>query len=467
MLFTRTSIFIVLLLCCTSYYSYSQNKEVQIFTTSNDKQALFTQSTGTFAPEQWHGAEERRVIGIDAATQYQMIDGFGFALTGGSAQHLVRMSSAARHAVLQELFGVGKNDIGFSYLRVSIGASDLNDHVFTYDDMPDGQTDTALTHFDLKEDKQDVIPVLKEILAINPTIKILGSPWTAPAWMKTNNNVKGGSLKKEYYGVYARYFVKYIQSMKAQGITIDAVTLQNEPLNPKNTPSMVMQADEQRDFIKNDVGPLFRQKGIKTKIILYDHNCDVPEYAIAILNDKDAAQYVDGSGFHLYGGEIESMSAVHNTHPDKHLYFTEQMVIDLKEFDIVSPVSRLIIGATRNWSRNVLLWNLAADKNNEPHTDNGGCPFCQGAITIDGDSVGRNVAYYTVAHASKFIRPGSVRIASNSYDQLPNAAFKTPEGKIVLIVANTTADAQTFNVVLQGKTFTATLTGNAVATYVF
>jgi len=201
--------------------------------------------------------------------------------------------------------------------------------------------------------------------------------------------------------------------------------------------------------------------------VLYDHNCDVPEYAIAILSDPAAARYVDGSGFHLYGGEIESMTAVHNTHPNKNLYFTEQMVIDLKEFNIVSPVSALIIGATRNWSRNVLLWNLAADKNNEPHTSNGGCPFCEGGITIDGDSVGRNVAYYAVAHASKFVRPGSVRIASNSYDQLPNVAFKTPDGKIVLIVANTTADAQTFNVVLQGKTFTTTLTGNAVATYVF
>lgn len=459
--------FVIILLWFMHFASFGQQREVQIFTTSNDKQSLFAQSTGSFSTVQWHGAEERRVIGINAATQYQTMDGFGFALTGGSAQHLVHMSAAARHAILQELFGTGKSDISISYLRVSIGASDLNDHVFTYDDMPPGQTDTALTHFDLKEDKQDVIPVLKEILSINPTIKILGSPWTAPSWMKTNNDVKGGSLKKEYYDVYARYFVKYIQAMKAQGITIDAVTLQNEPLNPKNTPSMVVQAEEERDFIKNNIGPLFKAKGIKTKIILYDHNCDVPEYAIAILNDPAAAKYVAGSGFHLYGGEIEAMTAVHNTHPDKNLYFTEQMVIDLKEFDIVEPVSRLIIGATRNWSRNVLLWNLAADKNNEPHTNNGGCPFCEGGITIEGDSVGRNVAYYAVAHASKFVKPGAVRIASNSYDQLQDVAFKTPEGKIVLIVANTTADAQTFNVVLSGNTFTTTLAGNAVATYIF
>jgi len=467
MLLLRNVPLVLTLLFASHYYSFSQNGKVTIYTTTNDKQSLFTESSGIISPKKVDATQKIRVIGIDAATKYQSIDGFGFALTGGSAQHLVHMSGAARHATLQELFGTGKGDVGISYLRVSIGASDLNDHVFTYDDMPAGQTDTTLAHFDLKEDKQDVIPVLKEILAINPSIKILASPWTAPSWMKTNNDVKGGSLKKEYYGVYARYFVKYIQAMKAQGITIDAVTLQNEPLHPGNTPSMLVHAEEERDFIKGYVGPLFKAKNIKTKIILYDHNCDVPEYPITILDDPQAAKYVDGSGFHLYGGEIESMSAVHNTHPDKNLYFTEQMVIDLKQFDIVSPVTRLIIGAPRNWSRNVLLWNLAADKKYEPHTSNGGCPFCEGAITVEGDSVWRNVAYYAVAHASKFVTPGSVRIASNSYTQLPNVAFKTPAGKIVLIVANPAADAQRFNVDLKDKFYQATLAGNAVATYVF
>jgi glucosylceramidase len=467
MLLPRKAILILSLLLSLSHYSFSQNGQITIFTTTNDKQSLFTESNAVINPKKVDATEKIRTIGIDASTRYQSIDGFGFTLTGGSAQHLIHMSTEARRALLQELFGTGKNGVGISYLRVSIGASDMNDHVFTYDDMLNGQTDTTLSHFDLKEDKQDVIPVLKEILAINPNIKILGSPWTAPSWMKTNNDVKGGSLKKEYYGVYARYFVKYIQAMKAQGIAIDAVTLQNEPLHPGNTPSMVMYAEDQRYFIKNYVGPLFKAMGIKTKIILYDHNCDVPQYPITILDDPAAAKYVDGSGFHLYGGEIQALSAVHNTHPDKSLYFTEQMVIDLEKFDIVSPVTRLIIGAPRNWSRNVLLWNLAADKKYEPHTNNGGCPFCEGAITIDQDSVWRNVAYYTVAHASKFVRPGSVRIASNSYEQLPNVAFKTPEGKIVLIVANNTADAQTFNIDLKGKFYQATLSGNAVATYVF
>ena len=159
----------------------------------------------------------------------------------------------------------------------------------------------------------------------------------------------------------------------------------------------------------------------------------MPEYALSILADPAAAKYVDGSGFHLYGGKIEAMSQVHQAFPGKNLYFTEQMVIGS---NITNPVQRLIIGATRNWSRNVLLWNLAADPKNQPHTDNGGCTMCQGAITIDGNTVTRNAAYYTLAHASKLVRPGSVRIESSGPESLPNVAFSAPGGRKVLIVVN-------------------------------
>jgi glucosylceramidase len=228
-------------------------------------------------------------------------------------------------------------------------------------------------------DATTVVPVLKEILAINPSTKILGSPWSAPAWMKTNDDLKGGSLKPEYYGVYARYFVKYLEQMQAAGIRIDAITPQNEPLNPKNTPSMVMQARDEAQFISGSLGPALRAAGLKTKIIVYDHNCDRPDYPLTILADAAARQYVDGSGFHLYGGEITAMTKVHDAYPKKNLYFTEQMVVD-KPGDtmlrIAEPVARLIVGAPRNWSRNVLLWNLAADPNFGPHTNNGGCPVC-------------------------------------------------------------------------------------------
>jgi glucosylceramidase len=442
--------------------------EAEVWLTNPDKSALFErQKTGlAFAA----AANGNPTIDVDDKQKFQAIDGFGYALTGGSAQHLVRMEAGRRAAILKELFATGEGSIGVSYLRLTIGASDLNARVFTYDDMPAGQTDPQMSHFDLGPDRADVIPVMQEILKLNPRIKILASPWSAPPWMKTNNQSKGGSLKPEYYDAYARYFVKYVRGMKAEGIAIDAITIQNEPLNPKNTPSMVMQAPEQAVFIKKHLGPAFRAAGIKTRIVLYDHNCDVPEYATAILADPEAARYVDGSGFHLYGGKIEAMSQVHDAYPRKNLYFTEQMVVGPVEarpaINIAAPVRRLIIGATRNWSRNVLLWNLAADPKNNPHTDNGGCGMCQGAITIDGNVVSRNLAYYVVAHVSKFVRPGSVRIASTSLDSLPNVAFRTPQGKRVLLVVNAGQSPQTFNI-RHGQAMAATLNAGAVATYVW
>lgn len=406
---------------------------------------------------------------VDPEKKYQSIDGFGFALTGGSAMHIINLSPTARRKLLTELFGTGINDLGISYLRVSIGSSDLNDHVFSYDDLPAGQTDVRLAKFSLAEDKKAVIPVLKEILSINPKLKILGSPWSAPIWMKTNDNIQGGMLKEKYYPVYARYFVKYITGMKQQGITIDAITVQNEPFNNGNTPSMQLFAKEELNFIKNYLGPLFKSSGIKTKIILYDHNCDAPEYPISILTDPEARKYVDGSGFHLYAGPITAMTKVHDAFPDKNLYFTEYMIVNFGATfnNIANKVSRVIIGATRNWSRNVILWNLAADSNFEPHTGNGGCSMCQGAITIDGDKVTRNIACYAIAHFSKFVPPNSIRIESTFPDSLANVAFRTPAGKTALIVANTSHSPEKFNIRYEGNTIQPTLGSGSVATFLW
>jgi glucosylceramidase len=442
-------------------------KPVSVWLTTADRTSLLQEQAEhpRFEKPQ---AEQLPAIDVDEKQKFQSMDGFGFALTGGSAQLLMRMDAPQRADLLRELFGGA--GIGVSYLRVSIGSSDMNDHAFTYDDLPAGETDKDLAKFSLGPDSTSVIPVLKEILAINPSIRILGSPWSAPAWMKSNGNLKAGSLKPEYYQTYADYFVKYLRTMRDQGITIDAITIQNEPLNPHNTPSMVMQAEEEAAFIRKALGPAFRKNGIRTKIIVYDHNCDKPEYPLTILKDTDAAQYVDGSGFHLYEGEITALSKVHDAYPDKNLYFTEQMVVDGKDssvLDIASPVARLIVGAPRNWSRNVLLWNLAADPANGPHTDNGGCPVCEGAITLNGDAVARNVAYYTVAHASKFVRPGSVRIASSSSENLPNVAYRTPDGKLVLIVANPTRSAQKFAIRYRGKAAETSLPAGAVATCIW
>ena len=409
------------------------------------------------------------VIEINDGQRYQTMDGFGYCLTGGSAQLLHTMSAPARAKLLRELFGSGPSDIGVSYLRISIGASDLDATVFSYDDLPAGQTDPTLAHFSLAPDEQFLIPVLKEILAINPKIKLLGSPWSPPAWMKTNEATKGGSLKPEYYGAYAQYFVKYLQGMKAQGITLDAITVQNEPLHPGNNPSLLMTAEPQAAFIGRHLGPAFQKAGLKTKIICYDHNADKPEYPLTVLGDATASPFVDGAAFHLYAGPIEALSKVHDAFPQKNVYFTEQWTGSKTTFasNLDWHVQNLEIGAPRNWAKAVLEWNLAADPSQNPHTP-GGCDQCLGAVTLaPGDQVTRNVAYYTVAHASKFVPAGAVRLGSTSQGVLPNVAYRTPSGGHVLLVVNDQTSPQTFGLRYQGRTAAATLPAGAVATYVW
>ncbi|WP_158829257.1 glycoside hydrolase family 30 protein [Mucilaginibacter lacusdianchii] len=440
--------------------------DVAFWLTNADKSVLFKKQNASLVFTTPNA--QYATIEVDTTTAYQTIDGFGYTLTGGSATLINGLPADQKDALLQELFKSDSTHIGVSYLRISIGASDLSDATFTYDEVADGQTDASLNSFSINREKTDLIPILKKIISIAPNIKILGSPWTAPTWMKTNRSFKGGSLKPEYYAVYANYLVKYIQAMKAEGINIDAITPQNEPLNGDNNPSMVMQAGEQAVFIRDNLGPAFRSANVNTKIITYDHNADRPEYPIEVLNDAQARGFVDGSAFHLYGGDISALNIVHNRYPDKNIYFTEQWVGGPGNFsgDLQWHVENLIIGAPRNWSRNVLEWNLAADQNYRPYT-NGGCSTCLGALTISGYNVTRNVSYYIIAHASKFVRPGSVRIASNVPANLPNVAFKNPDGKKVLVVLNKSTSPETFNIKFNGKATTVTINNGAVATFIW
>lgn len=433
--------------------------------TKGDKSMLLQKQTTTMR----FGAAANSFVNIDvdSAQSFQTVDGFGYTLTGGSAYLLSRLNSAERTSLLQELFGNGDNGIGVSYLRLSIGASDLSEEVFSYNDLPAGQTDLNLDQFSLSRDTLYLIPVLKEILAINPNIKLMGSPWSAPVWMKTNGSTIGGSLKPEYYAAYAQYFIKYIQAMSAKGITIDAITIQNEPQHGGNNPSMVMSATEQADFIKNHLGPAFRSASVNTKIIIWDHNCDNPNYPITVLNDGAAKPFIDGSAFHLYGGDISALDVVRTAHPDKRLYFTEQWTSGSGAFDgdLRWHIKNVIIGSMRNWSRNALEWNLANDGGFNPHTP-GGCTECKGAITLDG-SIVRNVSYYIIGHISKFVPAGSTRIHSTTPSPFTSVAFKRPDGKKVLLVLNDGSAAGSFNIKYKGKIATASLPSGAVATYVW
>lgn len=407
-------------------------------------------------------------IHIDTTPLLQPVEGFGYTLTGGSAQLLHHMSPGARATLLQELFGVRDRDLGVSYLRLSIGASDLDSAVFSYDDLPGGQRDPQLTRFSIARDEAHLVPVLKEILAINPAVRLMATPWSPPAWMKTNGRSVGGRLRHEDQGVYAQYLVRYLQAYAAHGITIDAITPQNEPHHGGNNPSMEMSAAEQAEFVGRYLGPALQAAGQATKIVVWDHNADTPEYPIHVLNDSVARPFVHGSAFHLYAGTPEALGRVHDAHPDKALYFTEQWTGARGTFgdDLLWHLRHVVIGTMRQWSRTALEWNLANDPQLGPHTP-GGCNECLGALTIDGDSVVRNVSYHIIGQVARHVPPGSRRLDSTVPPSLPNVAFRRPDGRLALVVVNDQVNDQAVRVAGSRMPIAVTIRGRSVATIVW
>ncbi len=437
-----------------------------VWTTTGDKSSLLARS----APLAFGTASTSDpYLDVDSTQTFQTVDGFGFMLTGGAATLIQGLAEADRGALLRELYGsvnAGSNAIGVSFLRVSIGASDMSASDFTYDDLASGQTDETLAHFSIAAENTALIPTLKAILALQPSIKILATPWTAPTWMKSNGAFIAGSLLTQDYDAYAQYFVKYVTAMASAGIPIYAVTPQNEPLNAGNEPSMTMSAAEETAFVGQSLGPAFRAAGLATKIIAYDEICDLPCFPLAVLGVGTASPFVEGSAFHLYAGDITALSTVHAAYPAKNVYFTEQYTASTGSFagDLDWHLKNVVIGSMQNWGRTAIEWTLATDPSDGPRTP-GGCTTCLGAVTL-APAITRNVGYYIIAHASKFVPPGSVRIGSTSTGSLNAAAFRTPAGQTVLVVENDGGDAR-FNVRAKGASAPASLVAGAVATYVW
>jgi glucosylceramidase len=370
--------------------------------------------------------------------------------------------------------------VGLSCLRVSIGASDLGRRDFTYWRRPRGTA--HLAGFNLGAGDQDVIPVLQQILRINPALKIIASPWSAPPWMKTNDSFVAGSLKPEYYAEYAQYFVKYLEAMRGHGIHVSAVTPQNEPHNPKNEPSMVMTATEQAEFIKGYLGPEMRKGAPETEILCWDHNCDEPEYPLTVLGDAEARAHIGGVAWHLYNGSPEAMSKVREHYPAQKVYFTEQWVSAHDDFmgALRWHTKNIVIGTLRNWSRTALEWNLASDPEYVLHTRRGAVGAL-GGVTIGatinrrhgatgapgvavGATITRNPGYYLMAHSARFIRPGSVRVYSNEVESLPNVACLTPDSRMVTLVMNDSDRTRRFRVQHQDAYATLELGAGDIAT---
>ena len=383
-------------------------------------------------------------VKVNPQKTFQTMEGFGYALTGGSAQVIHHLSKEKRKALINEIFGSSSSSLGVSYIRISMGASDLDAEVFSYCDLPKNEVDPQLTHFNLSKDTVHLIPILKEILAIQPNIKIMASPWSAPIWMKSNGISMGGHLLKKYYASYALYFEKYIKAMQAKGIQIHSLTMQNEPEHGGNNPSMLMSAEEQTEFLRDYLGPQLKAAKLKTEIVLFDHNADHPNYPITILNDAKARSYASATAFHLYLGKEEALSEVHKAYPDKKIYFTEQWTGAKGSYDedFMWHLAHIVIGTIENWSAVVLEWNLANDAKFEPHTPFG-CTECKGAFTIQDSNIQRNVSYYIIGQIAKLVKPGAIRTSSSSTNaSLLTTSFNLKNGKKAILILNTTDSKQ-------------------------
>lgn len=414
------------------------------------------------------------LITVDTTVMMQSIDGYGAAMTGSSAMLINRvLNSADRQTLLEKLFHPDKG-IGMSFVRLSMGASDFSLSDFTYNDRPTGQSDFQLQHFSLSQDTIDVVPIMQKAKNIAPQLFIMGSPWSAPAWMKTNGSLKGGKLRADCYSVYADYFVRYVQAMQAKGITITHVTPQNEPLySTAGYPCMDMQSGEQLIFIRDHLGPKFAQAGLNTKIINYDHNWDNTSYSINILNDPQAKTYTAGSAFHGYAGQVSAMSVVHNAHPEKELHFTEisggNWAPNFGD-NLLWYMRNIFIGTALNWSRSALMWNIALDEFHGPR--NNGCPNCRGVVTIKQSTatVTYNEEYYAIGHFSKFVRPGATRVSviwAQSLTNIEAVAFVNTDGSKAMVICNYDNTFKTFTIKQGNKYFTYSIPSRAVSTIVW
>jgi glucosylceramidase len=450
---------------------------VQAWVTTGDQTRLLARDADArFSDAMVKMAADTPVIVIDPSTRYQQIAGFGAAITDASAWLIQqRMTAPQREALLRELFGRAEvkgagQGIGLSFTRLTIGASDFSRSHYSFDDMPAGQSDPELRHFSIDAQRDTVLPAVKAALAINPQLKVMASPWSAPGWMKSNDSLVQGSLKPEAFDAFARYLNRYVDAMKQEGVSISALTLQNEPhFEPKDYPGMRVDPAKRAAFIGGHLGPLLARANPGTAIFDWDHNWDEPDSPAAVLADRQAAPYVSGIAWHCYAGNVGVQATLHDKFPDKDTWFTEcsggrwspDWAKNLQFF-----TKTMVIDTTRGWAKGVLLWNLALDENDNPHL--GGCKDCRGVVTIDSKSgaVTRNVEYYALAHASRFVLPGAYRIASSEEEQgLANVAFRNPDASMAVVVANGAAQARTFVVKVGKQSFRYTLPASSVASF--
>jgi glucosylceramidase len=412
-------------------------------------------------------AKGDETVAIDSSKRFQRMHGFGAAMTDASAELFSRLPAAKRRALMTELFGRANGGLGLSFMRVTVGASDFSRTHYSYDDTPGNAPDPGLRYFSIAPARQYVLPRVREALAINPALKVMISPWSAPAWMKTTKSLIKGQLEPRYYPAFANYLARTVEEFGGEGVPVSMLTIQNEPdFEPGDYPGMRVDPPERAIIIGRHVGPTFKARGLKTQILDYDHNWDNPEMPLAVLADPVTRSFISGVAWHCYEGDVPAQTPVHDAYPNKDAWETEcsggEWAPKFGE-TLGWMADKLIIGAANNWARGSLLWNLALDPAHGPH--HGGCGDCRGVITIDpaSSAITRNVEYYVLGHASRFVLPGAYRVAVKHGDGIEAAAFLNPDGSKVAILHRKSGEASV-TIAIDGERYSVPLAAGSVAT---
>lgn len=437
--------------------------EAQVWVTTADGSKKLDPS-GSVA---FDGAPQAIDIQVDPADQAQEFTGAGASITEASARLLTGLPEGERGALLEELFSGGDGSsgdgIGLDYLRQPLGGSDFVAELpyYTYEDQQGS--------FSVEREQKEVFPLLNAAQEINSGIRFMGSPWSAPAWMKEGGSLEGGKLSPDHYEDYADYLVRTVQAYQEAGITLTDLTVQNEPLFETSYPSMNMSSDEQAEFFHVLDGKL-TEAGLDTQLFAYDHNWDEPGYPLDVLGKTQDIERVQGAAFHCYGGEPEAQQQVRDA--GGRVFFTECSGTDSENpantfsDSLKWQTENLVIRSMRAGSETVVLWNLALDQNGSPHYGNCGTR-CNGVVEVNGDSVTKNAEFYSLGHVSKFVDRGAHRIGSTSQGTggVQNVTFENPDGSRASVVLNASDSAQTFSLTENGKSLEYELPAGAVATF--
>ena len=465
-------------------------QSVTVYQTTPDlKQALSSQPALQFSATA--APEDLPVITVDDTQRYQEIDGFGVSLTDAAAWLFAKKLTPAQTDAAFKLLFARHEGIAINFLRQPIGSSDLAVTFYSFDDLceqttkacttPAGMSDPQLKHFSLAHDQEYILPLLRKALAINPGIHVMITPWSPPGWMKTSGSMLGANpetkeasgLRPEFYDALAKYFVMTIHGYQAAGVPVWAMSVQNEPLfAPPTYSGMKMTAEEQTKFLREALAPALAAAHLSPKVMVYDHNWDRPDYPETVLKDPRAAALAAGTAWHHYEGDPKVMTKNHEEFPNKDQWVTESSGGAWQKGNVLAEEAGELIAVTRNWARSYVLWALATDQNHGPFV--GGCDTCRGLVTIDLSNpsapvVKPEVDYYVLGHASKFLLPGAVRIASSEPEgaQLKNVAFRNPDGAIVLYALNAGAATQQFRMRFNGKSVATAIPAGSVATFVW